>query len=881
MNTKDCRETFLNFFSKLEHKVIQSYPLVPQNDPTLLFTNAGMVPFKKIFTGEEKAGFKRAASSQKCVRAGGKHNDLENVGYTARHHTFFEMLGNFSFGDYFKKQAIEFAWELLIKEFKLNEERLWVTVYKDDDEAYELWNKHIKIPGSRIVRLGEKTNFWSMGDTGPCGPCSEIIFDQGDSIKCDDPGDVVDLECDRYLEIWNLVFMQYNRLDDGNLVPLPSPSIDTGMGLERISAVLAGVYSNYDIDLFKTIISALEDILHVTYKPDTFNGVALRVIADHMRAATFLIGDGVYPSNEQRSYVLRRIIRRALRYAFMIGMRSPLLYTSVDTVISIYRGVYDDLASHSKIIKSTIKDEENRFLTTFERGLTLIDEHIKTMSSSNIKNIDGTFAFRLNDTFGFPIDILSDIAKENGFNIDYETFNMLMDAQKQKARESSNMSKGIDVKDVSVYNKILETTGITEFLGYRRLSLKSRIIHIVKDKQLLSELNEGEEGILIFQETPFYPQAGGQVGDTGIISLSSNEFKVTDTFKPVEGLIAHAGKLEHGRLTVGQEVELLVDKENRKAISIHHTSTHLLQSALRNVIGSHVKQAGSFVDQGRLRFDFTINRGLTDNEILHVESMVNQWIRENQAVNITFSSLEDAVKEGAMALFDEKYKDVVRVITIDKISKELCGGTHLKRTGDIGLFIILKESSVASGVRRIEAVSGDAAYRYVKEKLLALKEAASLLKTPEDDVNNSIKKLQQRIKELEAKQKNDFSKPLSKITDELMKKAVDIKGIKVISGIVEDVTIEDARTLSDMLKGKLQTGVGALGLSINNKANIIVFVTKTLTGRFKASDIAKQLAIMIGGNGGGREDFAQAGGTSVNKLKDAIESLPGLIEQKV
>jgi alanyl-tRNA synthetase len=879
VNTKEIRDTFLGYFVSNGHRLVPSSSLIPQNDPTLLFTNAGMVQFKKIFTGEEKADYTRACTSQKCVRAGGKHNDLENVGYTTRHHTFFEMLGNFSFGDYFKKDAIHFAWELLTEQFKLPAERLWITVFNDDDDAYNIWQSDIKIPSSHIVRMGEKDNFWSMGDTGPCGPCSEIIFDQGETVPCDDPEDGIGSDCDRYLEIWNLVFMQYNKQQDSTLVPLPKPSIDTGMGLERISAVLSGVTSNYDIDIFKTIIAALSDILHIKYDTDKLTGTALRVIADHIRAAVFLINDGVFPSNEQRGYVLRRILRRALRYAFMIGMREPILYTSVDSIIKLYNDTYAELGANEDIISSTIEEEETKFLMTLERGLSFIDEHLHTLKSSGSKAIDGEFAFKLYDTYGFPIDILSDVAKENGASVDYPIFNELMEEQKRKAREASKFGKAMDIKDISLYNQILQTTSPTEFVGYRRLSSKTPLQFIIKNDRLVDELKEGEEGILIFKETPFYAESGGQVGDNGTISTGYNKFSVLDTVKPVEGLIAHRGKLEHGHFTKGQNLELAVNRESRQATALHHTATHLLQAALRKLVGSHIAQAGSYVDPSRLRFDFTHNRALSPEEILRVEATVNQWIRENHEVNITFSSLDDAVKEGAMALFDEKYKDVVRVITIDKISKELCGGTHIKRTGDIGLFVITKESSVSAGIRRIEALTGDVAYRFVREKMSLLKEISSAIGTSENDIMTGLNKQRQKIKELEKTGANK-TKPLSELSNEIIANAVPINGIKIVSTVLDQGTLDDVRTLSDTIKQKLQSGIGAIGININNKANIIVFVTGNLTERYDAGKIAKQMAAIVNGSGGGRKDFAQAGGPSVDKLGDAVKEIVRIIEEK-
>jgi alanyl-tRNA synthetase len=878
VNTKEIRDTFLRYFVSNGHKLVPSSPLVPKNDPSLLFTNAGMVQFKKVFTGEEKAGYTRACSSQKCVRAGGKHNDLENVGYTARHHTFFEMLGNFSFGDYFKKEAIHFAWELLTEQFKLSPERLWITVFKDDDEAYNIWHKDIGIATNRIVRMGEKDNFWSMGDTGPCGPCSEIIFDQGETVKCDNPDCGIGCDCDRYLEIWNLVFMQYNKLADGTLVPLPKPSIDTGMGLERISAVLSGVTSNYDIDIFKTIISALSDLLHINYEPGKPSGTALRVISDHIRAAVFLIGDGVFPSNEQHGYVLRRILRRALRYAFMIGMREPRLYSIVDVVIKLYTDIYTDLNEHRSIIADTIKDEEAKFLMTLDRGLSIIEEYIHGLKSSGSKFIEGDFAFKLYDTYGFPVDILADIARENGLSIEYNVFNQLMDNQKKKAKEASKFIKAMDTQNISLYNDILQNTGETSFVGYKRLTLKTNIAFIIKNGQLADEIKEGEEGILIFKETPFYAESGGQVGDQGSVSAGYNKFIVTDTVKPVDGLVAHVGKVEHGHLTKNQYVELAVNREIRQSTTLNHTATHLLQSALRKVVGPHISQAGSHVSPSRLRFDFSHNRALSAEELLLVEAMVNQWIRENHDVSITFSALDDAVKEGATALFDEKYKEIVRVVTIDKISKELCGGTHIRRTGDIGLFIITKESSVSAGIRRIEAITGEVAYKFVREKMALLKDIAMAIGTTESDIITTINKQKQRIKELEKGNANKH-RSLADLSNDIIAKAINVNGIKVVNTVVEELTLDDVRALSDNLKQKIQSGVGVIGVNINNKANIVVFVTKDLTERYDAGKIAKQIAEMVGGSGGGKKDFAQAGGPMVERLGDAVKEVVRIVQQ--
>ncbi len=879
MGTKEIRDTFLRYFVSSGHRLVSSSSLIPANDPTLLFTNAGMVQFKRLFTGEETADYTRACSSQKCVRAGGKHNDLENVGYTARHHTFFEMLGNFSFGDYFKEDAIRLAWDLLTRELGLPQDRLWITVFRDDDDAYNLWNKTIKIPATRIVRMDEKDNFWSMGDTGPCGPCSEIIFDQGDAVKCANPECGIGCDCDRYLEIWNLVFMQYNRQPDGALVPLPRPSIDTGMGLERISAVLSGVTSNYDIDVFRAIIAALSDILHTGYEADKPAGAALRVIADHVRTAVFLISDGVFPSNEQRGYVLRRILRRALRYAFMTGMREPVLYTAVPRVIGLYGDVYPELAGNAKIIGTTVREEETRFLTTLERGLALIDGHLQSLRASGAKVIDGDFAFKLYDTFGFPTDILSDIAKENGMGIDYAQYAGLMDGQKKRAREASKFGKPMEIKDTSLYDKLLKEIGQTEFLGYKRLSLKTPVKEIVKGGGTADELREGEEGVLISGETPFYAESGGQSGDTGTISAGSNRFTVTDTFKPVEGLIAHAGRVERGRFTKGQNVELAVDRESRQATALNHTATHLLQAALRKVLGPHVNQAGSYVGPDKLRFDFVNNRALAPEELVQTEMLVNQWIRDNYEVSITFSSVDEAIKDGATALFNEKYKDVVRVITISKISKELCGGTHIKRTGDIGVFLITKEASVSAGVRRIEAVTGAAAHALIRERFSLLADAAARLGTTEPEVPAALDRQRQKIKELETAPSGQ-ARDAAKLSDEIIAKAKDVHGTKVVSAVIDGLAVEDMRALCDVLKQKIGSGMGAIGSNANRKANIVVFVTKDLTDAYSASDIIKPLAAAVGGTGGGRKDFAQAGGPEVDKLALAVELIVKAVRPK-
>ncbi len=879
MNTKEIRDIFLDYFVANGHRLVPSSSLIPQNDPTLLFTNAGMVQFKKIFTGEETADYARACTSQKCVRAGGKHNDLENVGYTARHHTFFEMLGNFSFGDYFKKDAIRFAWELLTERFRLPSERLWITVFNDDDEAYGIWHNDIKVPSGHIVRMGEKDNFWSMGDTGPCGPCSEIIFDQGEAVPCEHPDDGIGSDCDRYLEIWNLVFMQFNRQQDGTMDKLPRPSIDTGMGLERISAVLSGVTSNYDIDIFRNIIADVSGILHTTVDRDKLSGTALRVIADHLRAAVFLISDGVFPSNEQRGYVVRRIIRRALRYAFMIGMREPLLFTAVPSVIRQYRDTYTDLAAHQDIVSATLKDEETKFLTTLERGLSFIDDHLHKLEASGSSAIDGGFAFRLYDTYGFPIDILGDVARENGVSIDYAGFNILMEEQKQKAREASRFGRATGGKDTGIYSQLLQSGGPTEFVGYRRLSLKTPVQFILSNNQPADELRAGEEGVLLFKETPFYAESGGQAGDTGTIIAGVNKFLVTDTVKPVEGLIAHQGRVEHGRFAQGQHAELSVDREARQATALNHTATHLLQAALRKWVGSHIAQAGSSVNPSRLRFDFNHNRALSADELLKVEATVNQWVRENHDVSITFSSLNDAVQEGAIALFDEKYKDIVRVITIGKISKELCGGTHIKRTGDIGLFVITKESSVSAGVRRIEALTGDVAYRFVREKMSIIKEIASALGTSETDVVTGVQKQQQAIRQLE-KSGTRSAQSLAEVSGSLLAKAQTVNGVRIVSAVLDQGTLDDIRMLSDAVKQKLQSGIGALGIVLNGKATIVVFVTGDLTQRYNAGDIARRLAGIVGGSGGGRKDFAQAGGPATDKLPDAIKEIAKIIQER-
>lgn len=876
MKANEIRKTFLEYFKKNGHTIIPSSPLIPKGDPTLLFTNAGMVQFKGVFLGEEKRGYTRAASSQKCMRAGGKHNDLENVGHTARHHTFFEMLGNFSFGDYFKQEAAAFAWEFITKEMGIAPKDLWVTVFQEDDEAADIWAKKIGVTKERIVRLGEKDNFWAMGDVGPCGPCSEILIDQGKDVGCGRPSCAVGCDCDRFLELWNLVFMQYNKDLKGKLTGLPKPSIDTGMGLERLSAVIQGKKSNYESDLFAPIIGFIEELSGKDYGARETDDVSVRAIADHSRAITFLITDGILPSNEGRGYVLRRILRRASRHGKLLGMNEPFLYKVCGKVIEIMGGTYPEIvAARDSLIKAT-EGEETRFLETLERGLNILDEEIRTLKQRGKKIIPGHTAFKLYDTYGFPVDLTADIIKAQDFTVDEEGFNVAMEEQRLKAREAWKGSG--EVKAHEIYSKLSGSGVKTNFVGYHTDVTSSKIISLIKDGTGVNTASQGEQVEVITGETLFYGESGGQAGDIGSIMGKGFELTVVDTKKPLPDLTVHHCTVKEGAVSTGDTVELIPDLSVRKATSRHHTATHLLHAALRNVLGEHVRQAGSLVGPMRLRFDFSHFSAITEQETKKIEQLVNEQIMENREVATDILPYKDAIGKGALAFFDEKYGDTVRMVNVEGFSKELCGGIHVRRTGDIGLVKIIGDSSVAAGVRRIEAVAGAAALRMIAEEEDILSEAASLVKASTKELPEKISKLMQQHKTLEKEIEGLKARLKGGDATAIIEQIKIVKGIKVIASEVAAEKPDDLRQMADILRLKIQSGIVVLGSKADGKAFILAAVTKDLSGRFNAGSIIKALAPVIGGKGGGKAEMAQAGGDNPAGLKDAMEKVYGIVE---
>ncbi|WP_297887838.1 alanine--tRNA ligase [Sulfurihydrogenibium sp.] len=871
MTADEIRQSFLKYFESKGHTVVKSSSIIPENDPTLLFVNAGMVPFKNVFLGLEERPYKRAVSCQKVFRVSGKHNDLENVGYTPRHHTFFEMLGNFSFGDYFKKEAIEFAWEYLTKHLKIPEEKLLVSVFEEDDEAFEIWNKVIGLDESKIKRMGYKDNFWSMGDTGPCGPSSEIYYDRGERFGNPEFGSDEDF---RYLEIWNLVFMQYNRDENGVLHPLPNPSIDTGMGLERIASVIQQVDSNYDTDLFKPIIKFAEDVSGKVYGQNEKDDVAMRVIADHLRAITFLISDGVLPSNEGRGYVLRRILRRALRYGKNLGIDKPFLYEGVDVVIEKMKNPYPELVPNRNYIKKITKSEEEKFIKTLRRSMDILYQMIDNAKKEGRKTLSGEEAFKLYDTYGFPVDLLQDVLRDEGMNFNIKEFEELLQQQKERARKAfKTQTKEIKPIYLQLKSKLPEN----EFVGYHTLTTESsKILAIIKGNEILNQAKEGEEVEIILDITPFYPEKGGQIGDRGIIEGENFLFDVIDTQTPTEGIIVHKGKVLFGTVKEGDLVRAKVDKERRENIMRHHTATHLLHAALRNILGDHVKQAGSLVSDEYLRFDFTHFESLTDEEIKMVEELVNREIMKNEEVVCEEMEYDKALTSGAMAIFEEKYGDVVRVISAG-ISKELCGGTHVKRTGDIGYFKILSEYAISSGTRRIEAVAGIKAVEEGLKEHFLLKDIARVLTVKEDQLLDRILKLQNQLKEKE--KEIEILKKKSAI--EKLNQTLNItekEDFKVAYGEIENISSNELREIADNIKQKLGKSVILLVSKDKEKGkvNLIVMVSKDLTDRYKAGDIVKKLAPIVEGSGGGKPDFAQGGGTNLQKVSQLIEEFKKL-----
>ena len=861
-STAEIRQAFLDFFHTKGHQIVQSSSLVPNNDPTLLFTNAGMNQFKDVFLGLDKRPYSRATTAQRCVRAGGKHNDLENVGYTARHHTFFEMLGNFSFGDYFKHDAINYAWELLTgKEwFNLPKEKLWVTIYATDDEAYEIWNKEIGVPAERIIRIGDNKgakyasdNFWQMGDTGPCGPCTEIFFDHGDHIWGGPPGSPEE-DGDRYIEIWNIVFMQFNRQSDGTLEPLPKPSVDTGMGLERITAVLQHVNSNYDIDLFRALIA---DVAKVTGATD-LTSKSLRVIADHIRSCAFLICDGVIPSNEGRGYVLRRIIRRAVRHGYMIGANDTFFYKLVAPLIDVMGTAGEELTRQRVIVEKVLKSEEEQFARTLERGLQLLDDELASLKGDTLS---GEAAFRLYDTYGFPLDLTADVCRERNLKVDEAAFETAMEEQRRRARENSGF--GAD------YNSLIKVDKRSDFSGYDHNVQAATIVALYKEGQPVAELNAGDEGLVILDKTAFYAESGGQVGDTGVLVNNDAQFTVLDTQKYGQA-IGHLGRVEHGKLTVNHKITAKIDEARRNAIRLNHSATHLMHAALRQVLGEHVSQKGSLVNDKYLRFDFSHFEAMTPAQIRQVEDLVNAEIRKNEPVTTELMDLEDAKSKGAMALFGEKYDERVRVLSMGDFSTELCGGTHATRTGDIGLFRIISESATAAGIRRIEAVTGTGALETVYNQSDALSCVAQLVKSDEAGVGEKVKAALDKIRLLEKELQQLKEQQAAQDSSSMTKEAVSVKGVKLLVKQLPDTEPKMLRTMVDDLKNQLSSGIIVLSTISDDKVSLIAGVTKDLTGKVKAGDLVAFIAEQIGGKGGGRPDMAQAGGTDTAALPAAM-----------
>ncbi len=862
-SSAQLRQAFLDYFAERGHTPLESSPLVPGNDPTLLFTNAGMVQFKDVFLGREKRPYSRAATSQRCVRAGGKHNDLENVGYTARHHTFFEMLGNFSFGDYFKREAIGFAWEFLTQTLQMPPERLWITVYTDDDEAARIWLDEIGIDPSRFSRCGEKDNFWSMGETGPCGPCSEIFYDHGPEIPGGPPGSP-DEDGDRYVEIWNLVFMQFDRDAKGDLHPLPRPSVDTGMGLERLAAVMQGVHSNYEIDLFQALIRAAAEATGC----DDLGNQSLRVIADHIRSAAFLIIDGITPGNEGRGYVQRRIIRRAIRHGYQLGQTAPFFWRLVAPLAEQMGGAYPELREKQAQIERVLKTEEERFADTLEQGLRIFDEIVARLSGTEIP---GEAVFRLYDTYGFPADLTADIARERGLTLDIAGFEEAMAAQKERARAASQFGAGESIA--------LDIEGETDFSGYEGLVDQATLIGCYLDGAPCDSIGAGQEGLLVLDVTPFYAESGGQVGDRGTLETENGRFEVRDTQKQ-SGVICHLGRLLEGGLTVGDRLEARVDRARRRTIALHHSSTHLLHAALRQRLGDHVQQRGSLVGPERLRFDFTHFEPLTREQLREIERLVNQEIRENHTVETRIMDLEDAKASGAMALFGEKYAEQVRVLRMGDFSTELCGGTHVRAVGDIGLFKIVSESGISAGVRRLEAVAGDVALNWVEEEEARLARIAALVKGATSDADDKVAALVERSRRLEKELEQLKAKLASAAGSELTDAVVEIDGVKVLAARLDGVDVKSLRETLDQLKNKLGSGVVLLATESDGKVNLIAGVTKDLVGQFKAGDLVKVAAEKVGGRGGGRPDMAQAGGTDPAGIPAALDLVGDWVKER-
>jgi len=867
MKSSEIRKQFLDYFESKGHAVVASSPLVPGNDPTLLFTNSGMVQFKDVFLGQDKRNYVRATTAQRCVRAGGKHNDLENVGYTARHHTFFEMLGNFSFGDYFKRDAIHFAWELLTGVYKLPKDKLWVTVYETDDEAYNVWANEIRVPRERIARIGDRPgggsdNFWQMGETGPCGPCTEVFYDHGPGIAGGRPGSK-EAEGDRYVEIWNLVFMQFNRDDAGKLHPLPKPSVDTGMGLERIAAVLQGVHSNYEIDLFQDLIKAAA---RETRSKDLASN-SLKVIADHIRACAFLIVDGVIPGNEGRGYVLRRIVRRAISHGYKLGQKQPFFYKIVPDLVKAMGEAYPELANARERVAQVLKQEEERFADTLENGMKVLEGAL----TREDKMLEGETVFQLYDTYGFPVDLTADIARERGVRVDYAGFEAAMEEQRERARAASKFG---------VQGAVEYSGQKTEFHGYESLTLEGRIVAIYKQGAAVPAIGAGDGAVIVLDKTPFYAESGGQVGDRGQLVASRGTFHVSDTQKIQAEVFGHHGVLHTGQLAVGDTVEAKVDAAARARTMRNHSATHLMHKALREVLGPHVRQKGSLVDADKTRFDFSHNAPLSADEVRRVEAIVNDEILKNEATSARIMKFDDAVKGGAMALFGEKYGDEVRVLDIGS-SRELCGGTHVARTGDIGFFKITSEGGVAAGVRRVEATTGEGALAWVQRQEDNLQQAAAALKAPAQELTQKIGQIVENVKSLEKELARLKSKLASSQGDDLATHAVDVKGVKVLAATMDGADAKALREAMDKLKDKLRSCALVLASSEGGKVTLIAGVSADLTARVKAGELVNFVAQQVGGKGGGRPDMAQAGGTDATKLPLALKSVLAWVEERL
>ena len=864
MTSNELRQKFLNYFNDRDHEIVESSPLVPDNDATLLFTNAGMVQFKDVFLGNEKRSYNRAVTSQRCLRAGGKHNDLENVGYTARHHTFFEMLGNFSFGDYFKETAIIQAWDFLTNTLELPKEKLWVTVFEEDDEAADIWLNEVKVDPERFSRMGEKDNFWSMGDTGPCGPCSEIFYDHGADIEGGPPGSA-DEDGDRFIEIWNLVFMQFDRSENGDMTPLPKPSVDTGMGLERLAAVMQSVHSNYEIDLFDNLIQSTAKILDLKSSSSS----SLNVIVDHIRACSFLIVDGVIPGNEGRSYVLRRIMRRAIRHGKKLKINEPFFYKLLEPLAKEMGEAYPALLSQKEQIEDIIKQEEIRFSITLDQGIEILEEAIKVMKNDILP---GDIVFKLYDTYGFPVDLTNDIAREKNFTIDHKGFEKNMASQRDRARKANKFSK--------TANNDLKVNTISKFIGYDQIKNVAQIKELFFEGNTIKSLANGQEGFVVTDVTPFYAESGGQVGDTGTIESKDAIFRVKDTQKQNNSIIHH-GILEKGKLEIDKKVTMTIDDKKRLKIAANHSATHLMHAALRNILGKHVTQKGSLVDADRLRFDFSHNQPLSSEEISLIEEQVNSEIRKNSAAKIDLMAYEEAIESGAMALFGEKYEDEVRVLNFDEYSIELCGGTHVNRTGDIGLFKIISESGVASGIRRIEALTAEAAEKWLSTYKTNVEEVAALLKSSNDKIFTKVEQLLVKNKALEKELIESRQKMFSSSSEDISEKVTKIKDTSILIQRLEGFSANDLRVSIDRYKNKLENAIIVLGVVEKGKAKIAIGVTKHNTDLIHAGDLIKTVAEIVGGKGGGRPDFAQAGGPEAEKLDQALEHAKEFITSKI